>query len=388
MAAVTSPFLDLFAELSPKREGRAYKMRCPFHDDGTPSFSADPEKGLWRCFGCGEGGDAITFLQRSRGLEFGEAADVWRQMSGEEPKHRKPREGKPMGGDTNLGPARRETNGTATKVEPIAATQSELLERMAELYAQSLAKNEEALAYLRERGISDLAVVRAFRLGYVDGSCARLVGSEVQKTALRELGILNSKDTETLYGCVVVPLTNRDGQVTSFLGRRVKPSENPHRALAGPKRGFLHVQAARGAAHGELVLVEGFLDALACHQAGIRNVMAIGGAANVDPSMIDLLVAEQVKEVLLALDPDDAGDQGAQVWAEALERVGIGSRRVVLDADPNEFFQMGGTAEAFREKLARAEHLGRQADEAELLFFTPSPCCIECARWDRSRAAS
>ena len=65
MAAMTSPFLDLFAELSPRREGRAYKMRCPFHDDGTPSLSADPEKGLWQCFGCGEGGDAITFLQRN-----------------------------------------------------------------------------------------------------------------------------------------------------------------------------------------------------------------------------------------------------------------------------------------------------------------------------------
>ena len=363
MAAATSPFLELFAELAPKREGRAYKMRCPFHDDDTPSLSVTPEKGLWRCFGCGEGGDAITFLQRSRGLEFGEAADVWRQMSGEEPKHRKTREGKPMGGDTK-------TNGTASKAEPAVVAQGELLERMADLYAQSLARSEEALAYLRERGITDLAMVRSFKLGYVDGSCGRLVGSEAQKAALRELGILNSKNTETLYGCIVAPLHNRDGQVTGFLGRRVKPSENPHRTLAGPKQGVFHVQAARGAAQGELVLVEGFLDALACYQAGIRNVMAIGGATDVDPHLVELLAAERVKEVLLALDPDDAGDQGAQVWAEALERQGIGSRRVRLNADPNEFFRTGGTAEAFRERVARAEHLGRQADEAELLYHS------------------
>ena len=364
MAAVTSPFLELFAELDPRREGQAYKMRCPFHADDTPSLSADPQKGLWRCFGCGEGGDAITFLQRTRGLEFGDAADVWRQMSGEEPKHRKTREGKPMGGDTK-------TNGTATKAEAATgAAPSELLERMAELYTQSLAKSEEGLAYLKERGITDLAAVRAFRLGYVDGSCARLVGSQAQKKALRELGILNSKDTETLYGCIVAPLHNRDGQVTGFLGRRVKPSENPHRTLAGPKHGFLHVQAAKGAAQGELVLVEGFLDALACYQAGIRNVMAIGGATHVEPTLVELLAAERVKDVVLAFDPDDAGDQGAQMWAEALERVGIGSRRLVLDTDPNEFFATGGTAEAFREKLTRAEHLGRQADEAELLFHS------------------
>jgi hypothetical protein len=98
--------------------------------------------------------------------------------------------------------------------------------------------------------------------------------------------------------------------------------------------------------------------------------MAIGGAANVDPHLVELLAAERVKEVLLALDPYDAGDQGAQVWAAALERQGIGSRRVRLDADPNEFFRTGGTAEAFRERAAGAEHLGRQADEAELLYHS------------------
>jgi DNA primase catalytic core len=368
MAAVTSPFLDLFAELAPRREGRAYKMRCPFHADVTPSLSADPEKGLWRCFGCGEGGDAITFLQRSRGLEFGEAADVWRQMSGEEPKHRKTKEGKPMGGDTKTnGAAKQSERNGATVSRPTA---SQLLERMAELYAQSLAKSKEALAYLKERGITDLAVVRAFNLGYVDGTCGRLVGSDAQREALRDLGVLNAKGTEMLYGCIVAPLTNADGQVTGFLGRRIHRSENPHRTLAGPKQGVFHVQAARGAAHGELVLVEGFLDALACYQAGVRNVMAIGGAMTVDPHLVELLAAERVKEVLLALDPDEAGDQGAKIWAEALERRGIGSRRVRLDADPNEFFRTGGTAEAFRERVARAEHLGRQADEAELLYHS------------------
>ena len=89
MPMTTNPFLELFASPTLKREGRSYKTCCPFHDDATPSLSVDPEKGLWRCFGCGEGGDAITFLQKARGLSFGEAADVWREMSGEEPKHRK-----------------------------------------------------------------------------------------------------------------------------------------------------------------------------------------------------------------------------------------------------------------------------------------------------------
>jgi hypothetical protein len=383
MATSTSPLLELFSSFSPKREGRAYKIRCPFHDDDTPSLSIDSEKGLWRCFGCGEGGDAITFLQRTRGLEFGEAADVWREMSGEEPKHtRKTREGKPMGSDTKKnGTAKNGKAAMAIKAETETAAKAELsgvaesepmaghlLERMAELYVKGLAKSEEALAYLRERGITDMETVRSFRLGYVDGSCAKLAGAKAQREALTELGILNEKGTETLYGCIVVPLTDKDGQVTSFLGRRVKPSENPHRALAGAKRGFFHVQAAKGAANGELIIVEGFLDALACYQAGIRNVMAIGGATHVEPAMIDLLVAEQVKEVLLALDPDDAGDQGSRQWAEALERQGIGSRRLRLDVDPSEFFRTGGTVEAFRMRAERGDTLGKPSDESELLF--------------------
>ena len=398
LALATSPFLELFAALSPRLEGRCYKMRCPFHDDDTPSLSADPEKELWRCFGCGEGGDAITFLQRMRGLEFGEAADLWRQMSGQEPKHTKRiREGKPMGGDdikkkeTAKHGAARRVNGKATNAdkeltgqveveqaiidEPNAGVEEklcagQLLGRMAELYTQSLAKSEEALAYLKERGITDLATVRSFKLGYVDGCRARPVGSEAQKAALRELGILNSKNNETLYGCIVAPLTGRDGQVTGFLGRRIQPSENPHRMLAGPKRGFFHVEAAKGAAQGELVLVEGFLDALACYQAGIRNVMAVGGATHVEPATVELLATERVKEVLLALDPDEAGDRGSKLWAEQLERHGIGSRRIRLDVDPNEFFRTGGTVEAFRAKADSGEVTGRPTEDSELLFQT------------------
>ncbi len=208
MSTTTSPFLELFAAYNPKREGRSFKMCCPFHGDDTPSLSVTPEKGLWRCFGCGEGGDAIAFLQRSQGLEFGEAADLWRQISGEEPKHaRNVREGKRMGGDSN-------TNGTtgdgevapANKTEMKADAQAnlagcaengqavgQLLERMAELYAKGLARSEEAMAYLRERGITDMDTVRSFRLGYVDGSCAKLANTKAHREALIKLGILNRR---------------------------------------------------------------------------------------------------------------------------------------------------------------------------------------------------
>lgn len=368
MATVASPFLELFSAHNPKRDGRAYKVCCPFHADETPSLSIDPEKGLWRCFGCGEGGDAITFLQRSRGLEFGEAADLWRQLSGEEPKHTKKREVIRMGGTESNG---KPSEGPARGKDTLGRAEgAKLLERMAELYLKALGKSPEATEYLTKRGITDPATIRAFRLGYVDGSCAELPATKEHHETLRDLGILNERGTETLYGCIVAPLTNKDGAVTGFFARRVRPSSNPHRAIPGLKNEpkFFHVQGA--AAQAELILVEGFLDALACYQAGVRNVMAIGGATNVDPTLTDLITSAGVKEVLLALDPDDAGDQGSKKWAEELERRGVGSKRVRLDVDPNEFFQTGGTLEAFRTRAESGEQLGKPSTESELLFQT------------------
>ena len=206
--------------------------------------------------------------------------------------------------------------------------------------------------------------LRAFGLGYVTGSGLPNM-SPAQQSSLQDLGILNTKGNESLYGCIVCPLYDSEGHVVSFWGRRITEGSNPHRCCAGPVRGFVHPQAAKGSS--QLVLVEGFLDAIACYQAGVRNVMPTGGCG-VRPDLVKLLHHNQVTEVLLALDPDEAGDEGAKQWAQELQKRGIGSARVRLDYDPCEFFQRGGTASTFREFAAQAKSLGKRSDSGEFLL--------------------
>jgi len=367
--ATASPLLELFRshghEL--KREGKNYKTRCPFHPDDTPSLSVNPSKGLWGCFGCGAGGDGITYLEKSLGITFGEAADLWRELSGEEPKHTRPNgsykkgEGKPM-----KRVARRVR--AEDEPEPLTTEDIAVLNRLQELYARELGSSKEALRYLEERGITDFETIRAFGLGYVSGKSLPQM-TEEQTSRLQDLGVLNDKGNEIFYRCIVCPLYDRNGNTVNFYARRIGAgSSGPsHLSLPGPisPGAAVHRQAARGSA--QLVLVEGFLDALACYQAGVRNVMPVGGCSpRLD--LVKLFQKSGVKEVVLALDPDDAGEEGARSWAQELEHRGIGSVRVSLDWDPCDFFLKGGTASVFRRAVERGQVLGRPAAESEFLL--------------------
>lgn len=366
------PLLELFRSHGHdlKREGKNYKTCCPFHPDDTPSLSVNPSQGLWSCFGCGAGGDGITFLEKSLNITFGEAADIWRELSGEEPKHTRPNgsykkgEGKPM-------------NRVAQKVRaqkepaPLTIKDIAVLGRLQDLYAQELGNSKEALAYLKERGITDFETIRAFGLGYVSGRGLPQM-SEEETRHLQELGILNDKGNETFYRCIVCPLYDQSGNVVNFFARSVQSvgssrSAPSHLSLPGSKsvNAAVHRQAARSST--QLVLVEGFLDALACYQAGVRNVMPVGGCV-VRLDLVKLFQKHGVKEVVLALDPDEAGDEGSQAWAEVLESRGIGSVRVRLDWDPCEFFLRGGTASVFRRAVEKGQVLGRPAAESEFLL--------------------
>ncbi len=336
------PKTDLIAFLEERghqlhREGKSFKTLCPFHKDKTPSMSVDPEKNLWHCFGCDRGGDAITYLELAEGLTFGQAAD---RLHGE-----------------SLPPIR---------IRPINPL--ELMERAAEIYHSNLARHEPALAYLAQRGLVQKELFRDFRLGYADGEqLARLAGNDQQRQALQELGLLNVKGNETLYGCLVAPLKDSEGRVRGFLGRRLQPDKNPHRTLAGPVTGLFHPEAARGSS--TIILVEGFLDALACYQAGFRNVMALGGS-QAHPLLLSHLQTCGVRQVLLALDPDEAGDRGSTLLAEELEKRGLGSKRVQLPRDPADFFLHGGSGLDFRRLLEEAEVLARGPQESEFFHQT------------------
>ena len=397
-----TPLLDLFRSQGHelKKEGKSYKTRCPFHKDDTPSLSVEPAKGLWHCFGCGVGGDGITFLEKSLGLTFGQAADQWRELSGEEPQHRKNgNRSQPDHDDRSplpslykehltmnrftesesLNQPPSKSNGS-TKPQsenspparpPSAGLTSEdlaLLRRLQDIYAKDLATSEAGRAYLKERGITDPETIRAFGLGYVSGKSLPQM-NEAQTRRLQDLGVLNSKGNETFYNCIVCPLYDVEGNIITFWARSCRQQvdkSSRHRCLPAQENApfaAINWQAARGSR--QVILVEGFLDALACYQAGLRNVMPLG-AAHGKLEFAQFLHREGVAEVLLALDPDEAGDEGAKALAEELEQRGIGSVRVRLDVDPADFFHQGGTVTAFH--ATPTDTLGQRSDDSEFIL--------------------
>lgn len=358
VTAPSSPLLELFRAHGHQltREGKSYKTCCPFHNDQSPSLLIDPEKGLWNCFGCQAGGDGISYLQQALQLSFQEAAKQWESFSGETPKspsHRPSREGAPAAVASEF-PARK-----------IEAEDLAVFARLQEIYAQALADSSQAQSFLAERGITDPDTIRAFGLGFVSGRDLPQLTPE-QTKRLQALGLLNSKNNESLYNCLVCPLYNRDGQVVGFWGRRVIPSDNPHRALPQNDQS-LHAVVNRPAIRStEVLLVEGFLDALACYQAGLRNAVPVG-TAQPRPELVKLLHKEGVKSVLLALDPDEAGDLGARNWAEALNARGIRTQRVRPALDPCDFFLSCGRQdlESGRAAVAFRSHIEDQQEDEE-----------------------
>ena len=171
------------------------------------------------------------------------------------------------------------------------------------------------------------------------------------------------------YNCIVCPLHDVEGNIITFWARSCRQQVEKgsrHRTLPAQENApfaAINWQAARGSRR--VILVEGFLDALACYQAGLRNVIPLG-AAHAKLGFAQFLHQEGVEEVLLAMDPDEAGDEGAKALAEELEQRGIGSTRIRLDVDPADFFLQGGTATAFQ--ATPTEILGQRSDDSEFIL--------------------
>ena len=167
--------------VSPKKMGRSYKACCPLHPDKTPSFSVDPEKGVWHCFGCGKGGDALEFLKLYKNLPFPQAVKALHEFSGE--------------------------LITPPSPPPAAAPfPYELMERVAEVWHQAFCRRPEGLAYLESRGLKDKEMLRLFQAGYCDGEQLLAITTAEEREHLQRVGILNERGKEFFSRCVVFPL--------------------------------------------------------------------------------------------------------------------------------------------------------------------------------------
>jgi 5S rRNA maturation endonuclease (ribonuclease M5) len=234
----------------------------------------------------------------------------------------------------------------------------QLLSRIVEHYHRTFCERKDAQAYLAKRGLTDVDVLKAFKVGYADGSLLKTIPKNGDvKEELLSLGVLTRESRELLGGCVVVPIPDPiSGEWTTLYGRGMRTPR--HCYLTGPLRGVLNFQAARSG--DEVILTESVLDALSFHQVGVSNAIPIYGTNGFTADHLDLLKREGVRRVILALDGDAPGRRATTALKEKLASLGITVSVMPYPPnikDPNELLvSCNGNAQAvFAKMLNEAE---------------------------------
>ncbi|HET8566226.1 MAG TPA: DNA primase [Solirubrobacterales bacterium] len=339
-----------------RRQGARYVGLCPFHEERTPSFSVEPQEKLYHCFGCGVGGDVIKFIEEKDGLGFTEAVEMLADRYGVELEREK---------EDPQAERRRERR---RRLE-------QLLDRSAAYYANYLWESDEAAKareYLSGRGLRE-EVLRGFGVGYAPSAWDRILvrgqqaGFSVEE--MRSVGLAqrgrSGGEYDRFRERIMFPIRDRRGRVLGFGGRAMRPDQGA-KYVNTAETDFFHksqilygVDRAKAAIAkaGRAVVVEGYTDVLALHQAGIEEAVGVMGTA-ITPDQVAAL-SGMVDEVVLALDADSAG-QEAMLRAQ---RVAAGRRMRLRVAampageDPAEMMAEAGRGERFQELLSSAEEL-------------------------------
>jgi DNA primase len=290
-----------------KKTGKNYSARCPFHDEKTPSFTVNPEKQFFYCFGCGVGGNALGFLMDYEHLEFPQAVENLAGSVGLEV----PRE-------TGGGPRRERED----RQKPLYA----LLDEAARFYQHALRSHGaagQAVSYLRNRGLSG-EVARDFGLGFAPPGWSNLLDAlgsdEARRDQLLATGMLVRNETGRVYdrfrNRVVFPIRDQRGRVVAFGGRvlgddKPKYLNSPETPVFHKGRELYGLFEARS--HNRklerILVVEGYMDVIALAQYGIRNAVATLGTATSSTHLER--VFRLCPEVVFCFDGDDAGRKAA-----------------------------------------------------------------------------
>lgn len=324
-----------------RRKGKSWQGRCPFHHDGkTPSLSVSPNKHLWKCFGCGVGGDAIRFVEMHDKLGFREA--VIKLGGTSAPKRAIKSEAIKERISSPASPMPTPSPAPSPAPPPILG---KLLARVTDFYRRAFEEDPRGAEYLRSRGIKDAGTYEAFRVGLAHGRLRDTLPRDGELAdGLRELGLLTSAGTELFYGCVVVPLFDEQGSPVGIYGRKIINGEPRHLYLPGPRRGLVVPQAAR--TNKELVITESILDGMALWDCGFRNILCSWGVTGWTDAHRELVRREQVRQLYICFDGDTAGHDGAERLANDLRREGLRAVIVALPEgkDINDVVRAGGAS--------------------------------------------
>ena len=349
-----------------RRAGRNFVGLCPFHNEKTPSFSVNAERGFFHCFGCGAGGSVFNFIMRVEGLTFPEAVrSLARKYGVTLPEH------------DQSGPAAGEREAML-KANEVAA----------EFFAHVLWNSTDgavARDYLKSRGIS-VETARAFMIGFAPSRPASLAKA-LERRGLRDAGVkvgLVRKDGDGAYDMfrarVMFPIRDAQGRVLAFGGRVLDASlpkyinspESPLYSKARTLYGLFEARQAissnAAAAKDRAIIVEGYFDVIALWQAGFKEAVAgCGTALTVEQLRV---LSRYTKNVIACFDGDAAGRKASMRALEIFLQAGLLGRGIFIPSgfDPDTFIRERGAA-AFAELADKSEllvdyFLSLQAGEA------------------------
>jgi DNA primase len=342
-----------------KRSGRNFKANCPFHKEKTPSFMVSDDKGIYHCFGCGEGGDVFEFVKKFDGVSFSDAVRYIASKAGIEVEE-----------ERDSGARAREEEASRRRrlflrVNEIA--REHFQGRLAEPQAGSGARE-----YLQSRGITD-EYSKQHMLGLADDSWDRLTAKLSEKNVplelAEQLGLLKKRDSGGYYdffrGRLMFPILTPRGETIGFGGRALSDGGDAAKYINSPDSPIYHKSASvygldrsAGAIRSsdQVVLVEGYMDFIALHQSGIENVAAPLGTALTQGHVS--MLARYTRNMVLVFDGDEAGKRACMRALAVFIDSGIMPRVVVLPAgeDPDSVVRNEG-ADAMRARIERARPL-------------------------------
>lgn len=333
-----------------QKKGSNYFGLCPFHNEKSPSFSVSQSKQIFYCFGCGAGGNVITFLMEYENATFQEAVKILADRAG-----------------INL--PEMEYNEEARQKESRRARLLEINKEAARYYYYMLrdSRGRTGYQYLSGRSLTD-ETMKKFGLGFADGSSSDLTAylraRGYPDELLQESGLLAFDEKrgvhDKFWNRVMFPIQDGNHRVIGFGGRvmgdaKPKYLNSPETMIFDKSRNLYGLNFARTSRKGNIILCEGYMDVIAMHQAGFTQAVASLGTA-FTPEQANLL-RRYTDSVLLAYDSDGAGVKAALRGIGILREAGLTGKVINMRPykDPDEFMKALGK-EAFEERIAQAEN--------------------------------
>ncbi|MSS77073.1 DNA primase [Anaerococcus sp. WCA-380-WT-2B] len=337
IVAIIGEYVDL------KKAGSSYKGLCPFHHEKTPSFIVDDKKQLFHCFGCGQGGDVVSFIMQKEGLSYIDSMKYLANKAGI-----------------------KIDNNVSSKKNAILNSYYDINKEIMMFFYKNLLTNKEAQIYLKNRGFSS-SVVNTFMLGYAKNSWDDLLNFVKKKDYLLEdiqkLGLIKKTENGRYYdkyrNRLIFPIINHYGKVIGFGGRSIDNSmpkylNSPESEVFKKRYNLYGLNIYKKQNIKDIILVEGYMDVMGLNNQGIDIAVAsLGTALTHDQAK---LLKRYADNVYICYDQDSAGIKATDRAIEILLDEDIKARVIKLEdgLDPDDFVKKYGK-DVFKERMEEAD---------------------------------